>query len=74
MLRRIFGPNRGQLTGKWRQFHNKEVRGLISLLYIFKRNKSKGMRWTRHVRHVVEVISACQNCNGKIPLANPRRR
>jgi hypothetical protein len=25
MLRRIFGPKRGEMTGGWRKLHNKEL-------------------------------------------------
>jgi hypothetical protein len=28
VLRRIFGPNRGEVTGEWRRLHNEELYGL----------------------------------------------
>jgi hypothetical protein len=28
VLRRIFGPKRDGVTGEWRKFHNKQLRGL----------------------------------------------
>jgi hypothetical protein len=30
VLRRIFGPNRGEVTGEWRKLHNEELRDLNS--------------------------------------------
>jgi hypothetical protein len=30
VLRRIFGPKRGEVTGEWRKFHNEELRDLYS--------------------------------------------
>jgi len=29
MLRRIFGPKREEVTGKWRKLHNEELNDLI---------------------------------------------
>jgi hypothetical protein len=33
VLRRIFGPKRDEVTGKWRILHNKELHDLYSLGY-----------------------------------------
>ena len=30
VLRRIFGPKRGEVTGEWRKLHNKELNDLYS--------------------------------------------
>jgi hypothetical protein len=30
VLRRIFGPNRDEVTGEWRRLHNKELYALYS--------------------------------------------
>jgi PAS domain-containing protein len=30
VLRRIFGPKRDEVTGKWRKLHNEELRDLYS--------------------------------------------
>jgi hypothetical protein len=30
VLRRIFGPKRDEVTGKWRKLHNEELNGLYS--------------------------------------------
>jgi hypothetical protein len=30
MLRRILGPRRGEITGRWRKLHNEELHNFIS--------------------------------------------
>ena len=30
LLRRVFGPNRGEITGEWRKLHNEELNDLYS--------------------------------------------
>jgi hypothetical protein len=32
VLRKIFGPKRGQVTGEWRRLHNEECNDLYSSL------------------------------------------
>ena len=44
VLRRIFGPKRGQLTGEWSRLHYKEVNDLCSSPNIFRVIKSRRMR------------------------------
>ena len=31
VLRRVFGPNRDEVTGKWRKLHNEELSDLYPL-------------------------------------------
>jgi hypothetical protein len=38
-LRRIFGPKRDGVTGKWRKLHNEELRDLYSSPSIIKKNQ-----------------------------------
>jgi hypothetical protein len=45
VLRRIFGPKRDEVTGKWRKLHNEELRDLYSSLSIIRIIKSRRMRW-----------------------------
>jgi hypothetical protein len=45
VLRRIFGPKRDELTGKWGKLHNKELHDLYSSLSIIRIIKSIGKRW-----------------------------
>jgi hypothetical protein len=44
VLRRIFGPNRDEMTGGWRKLHNEELRELYSLSSIIRIMKSRRMR------------------------------
>jgi hypothetical protein len=48
VLRRIFGPKRDEVTGKWRKLHNEELRDLYSSPSITRIIKS-WMRWAGHV-------------------------
>jgi hypothetical protein len=49
VLRRIFGPKRDEVAGRWRKLHNKELRDLYSSPNITKIIKSRRMRWAGHV-------------------------
>jgi hypothetical protein len=45
VLRRIFGPKRGEVTGELRKLHNEELNGLYSLPNIARVIKSRRLRW-----------------------------
>jgi hypothetical protein len=45
VLRRIFGPNRDEVTGEWRKLHNEELHSLYSSPDIIRQVKSRRMRW-----------------------------
>jgi hypothetical protein len=45
VLRRIFGPKRVDVTGRWRKLHNEELRDLHSSPSIIRIIKSRRMRW-----------------------------
>jgi hypothetical protein len=49
VLRRIFGPKRAQVTGKWRRLHNEELNALYSSPNIIWVIKSTRMRWAGHI-------------------------
>jgi hypothetical protein len=49
MLRRIFRPNKDEVTAEWRKLHNEELHNLYSLPSIIRIMKSRRMRWTGHV-------------------------
>jgi hypothetical protein len=49
VLRRIFGPNRDEVTGGWRKLHNEELHNLYSSPSIIRIIKSRRMRWADHV-------------------------
>ena len=40
VLRRIFGPKRGEVTREWRKQHNEDLKDLYSLPNIFRGIKS----------------------------------
>jgi len=49
VLRRIFGPKRGEVRGEWRKLHNEELNDLYSSPNIVWVIKSRRMRWAGHV-------------------------
>jgi hypothetical protein len=49
VLRRIFVPERNEVTGEWRKLHNKELRDLYSLSSIIRIIKFRKVRWAGHV-------------------------
>ena len=77
VLRRIFGPKRDEVTGKWRKLHN-ELNDLYCSPNIVRMIKSRRMRWAGHVacmgegRGVYRVLVG--KPEGKRPLGRPRRR
>ena len=54
VLRRVFGPKRDEVTGKWRKLHNEELNDLYSSPNIVRVVKSRRMRWAGHVAHMWE--------------------
>jgi hypothetical protein len=76
VLRTIFGPKRGEVTGGWRKLH--EGLHLYSSPSIVRMIKSRRMRWARHVARMGEKKNAYRilvgNPEGKRPLGRPRRR
>jgi hypothetical protein len=46
VLRRIFGPKRGDVTGGWKKLHNEELHNLYSSPNIIRTIKSRRNRWT----------------------------
>jgi len=54
VLRRIFGPRRGEVMGEWRRLHNEELNNLYSSPNIVRVIKSRRTRWAGHVARMVE--------------------
>jgi hypothetical protein len=78
VLRRVFGPKRYEVTGKWRKLHNKELNDLYSLPNIVRVVKSRRMKWAGHVARLGEERGVFRvlvgKPEGKRPLGRPRRR
>ena len=54
VLRRIFGPKGGGVTGQWRKLHNEELNDLYCSSSIVRVIKSRRMRWAGHVARMGE--------------------
>jgi len=54
VLTRIFGAERYEATGKWRELRNEELNDLYSSPYIIRVNKSIRMSWVGHVARMGE--------------------
>jgi hypothetical protein len=49
VLRRIFGPKRDEVTGKWRNLHNKKLNDLYTLPNTVRVIKSRRIKWAGNV-------------------------
>jgi len=49
VLRRIFGPKRDEVTGKWSKLYNDTINDLHASPNIVRVIKSRRMRWTGHI-------------------------
>jgi hypothetical protein len=78
VLRRIFGPKRGEVTGEWGKLHNEELNDLYSSPNIIRVIKSRRMRWVGHVARVGDRRGVYRFSVGKLegrrPLGRPGRR
>jgi hypothetical protein len=78
VLRRIFRPNRDEVTGEWRKLHNGELHNLYSSPDIIRQIRSRRMRLVGHVacmgegRNVSRVLVG--KPKGNRPLGSPRCR
>jgi hypothetical protein len=57
VLRRIFGRERNEVTGKWRKLHNEELHILYSYPNIIRQIKSWRRRWAGHVARMGEEMN-----------------
>jgi hypothetical protein len=77
VLRRIFGPERGEVTGRLQKLRNNELHNLHSSPDIIRVIKSRRKRWAGHVAHMRAIINAYKILVGKPekkrPLGRPRR-
>jgi hypothetical protein len=78
VLRRIFGPQRDEVRGKWRMFHSEELHILYSSAIIIRQIKSRRLRWAGHVTRIEEERNVYKVLMGKPeerrPLGIPRCR
>jgi hypothetical protein len=64
--RRLFGPERNEVTGGWRKMHNEELSNFYSSLNIIKTIKSRRTRWVGHVSHIRKMRNAYKILVGKL--------
>jgi hypothetical protein len=58
VLRGIFGPKWDEVTGRWGELHNAELRDLYSSPSQIRAIKSRRMRWLGHVARMGEKRNA----------------
>jgi hypothetical protein len=66
VLRRIFGPRRGEVTGDWRKINSEKLRNFYSSPNIIRMVKSTGIKL--HVQRMGKNINPYKFSIGKIPL------
>jgi hypothetical protein len=54
LLRRIFGPKRDEVMGKWRKLHNEELDDPYTSPTNVRVIKSRRMRWAGHEARIGE--------------------
>jgi hypothetical protein len=74
VLRRIFGPKRGEVMGEWKKLHNGELHNLYLSLGIIRQIKSRRMRWTGHVACMGEERRVYKVLVGKPEKKRPLER
>ena len=78
VLRRVFGPKRDEVTGKWGKLSNEKLSVLYALHNIVRVVKSRRMRWVGHVALMREGRGVHRVLVGKPegtrPFGRPRRR
>jgi len=65
MMRRVFGPERDEVTGEWRRLHNSKLNDLYCSPNIVWVIKSRRMRGAGHVAHMEERRGAYRILVGK---------
>jgi hypothetical protein len=74
VLRRVFGPERDEVTGEWRKLHNEELRDLYCSPSIIRIIKSWRMRLAGHVARMGEKRNAYRLLVGKPEGKSPLGR
>jgi hypothetical protein len=63
--RRIFGLERDEVTGGWRELNDEELHSLYCSPDIIRMVRSRSIRWVRHVARMVELRNAYKNVIGR---------
>ena len=73
MLRRLFGPKRGEVTGEWRKLHKEELNDPYFSPNIIRVIKSRRMRLTGHAARMGrgEVYTEWGNLRERDHLQEP---
>jgi hypothetical protein len=58
VLRRMFGPKRGEVTGGWRKLYNEELHNLYSSPNTIRMINSRWMSWVGHGARMGEKRNA----------------
>ena len=74
VLRRVFGPNRDEVTGERRKLHNEELNDLYSLPNVVRVVKWRRMRWSGHVALIREDSGVHRVLVGKPERKRPLGR
>jgi hypothetical protein len=74
VLRRIFGPKRGEVRRERRSLHKKELYALFCSPTIIPVIKSKGVRWRGYAARVGKRLGAHKILVGKPEGMSPLRR
>jgi hypothetical protein len=53
-VKRIFGPNRDEVTGEWRKLHSEELYNLYTSSNIIRQIKLRRKRWAGQVARMGE--------------------
>jgi hypothetical protein len=59
LFRRIFGPNKEEMTGAYRELYSGEIYNFSSLLNIERMVKLCSMRWAGHVACMGKMRNVC---------------
>jgi hypothetical protein len=54
VMRRKFGPKKGEVTGEWRKLHSEELHKLYSSPDNIRHVKSRRIWWAGHMVHMGE--------------------
>ena len=52
VLKNVFGPDRGEVTGEWRELHNEELNDMYCSPNVIRVTKSRRMRWAGNVTRI----------------------